>query len=171
MADSALQPVAEAIFAQLNVASLKAAQPTGAGCVGGVTDNPTGTVYPVLWYELITGTDLTGLGRGPDLTQIELRLHVFSTWNGMTEARRIMREAIRLLKYTQPAVSSYSLVEIGRPHDEIALPFEEINGVKVRELVTIWDLFADQSGYVSDPVIDGGTPETVFLTSVDGGGA
>lgn len=143
MPDSALQPVAEAVFARLNVASLKAAQPTGAGCVGGVTDNPTGTVYPMLWYEL-RGEDLTGLGRGPDLTQIELRLHVFSTWNGMIEARRIMREAIRLLKYQTPTVTGYTLVEIGRPHDEIALPFEELNGVKVRELVTIWDLFADE---------------------------
>lgn len=144
MPDSAMQPVAEAIFAKLNVASLKAAPPTGAGLTGGVTDNPTGTVYPMLWYELLRGEDLTGLGRGPDLTQIELRLHVFSTWNGMIEARRIMREAIRLLKYTTPAVTGYTLVEIGRPTDEIALPFEELNGVKVRELVTIWDLFADE---------------------------
>jgi hypothetical protein len=150
MPDSALQPVADAIFARLNVPSLKAAQPTGAGCPV-VTENPTGTVYPMLWYELITGTDLTGLGRGPDLTQIELRLHVFSTWNGMTEARRIMREAIRLLKYTQPTVAGYALVEIGRPHDEIALPFEELNGVKVRELVTIWDLFADEDGFAPPP--------------------
>ena len=142
--NSALGPVSAAVFTVLNVASLKAAYPTGAGCVGGVTDNPTGTTYPLLWYELIDGEDLSGLGRGPDLTRIELRLHVFSTWNGMLEAHRIMREAIRLLKYSTPTVTGYTLVEIGRPHDEIALPFEEINGVKVRELVTIWDLFADE---------------------------
>lgn len=143
MASSALQPVSAAIFALLNVASLKAAYPTGSGCVGGVTDNPTGTTFPFLWYE-VKGTDIGGLGRGPDLTQIELRLHVFSTWNGMLEAQRIMREAIRLLKYTTPMVSGYTMPEIGRPHDEIPLPFEEINGVKVRELVTIWDLFVEE---------------------------
>lgn len=142
MPDSALQPVAEAVFARLNVASLKAATPTGAGCVGGVTENPVqGATFPYLWYEL-SGRDIGGLGRGLDLTQIELRLHVFSTWNGMLEARRIMREAIRILKYTTPIVDGYELVEIGRPLDEISLPFEELNGVKVRELVTVWDLFA-----------------------------
>jgi len=139
--NSALGPVSAAVFSILNVASLKAAFPTGAGCVGGVTDNPTGTTYPVLWYE-VQGSDIGSLGQGPDLTQIELRLHVFSTWNGMLEAQRVMREAIRLLKYSVPTVAGYTMPMVGRPHDEIPLPFEEINGVKVRELVTIWDLFA-----------------------------
>jgi len=141
--NSALGPVSAAIFAILNVASLKAAYPTGAGCVGGVTDNPTGTTYPLLWYE-VRGTDISGLGQGPDTTEIELRLHVFSTWNGMLEAQRIMREAIRLLKYSMPTVAGYTMPMIGRPTDEIPLPFEELNGVKVRELVTIWTLFADE---------------------------
>lgn len=141
--NSALGPVSAAVFAILNVASLKAAFPTGAGCVGGVTDNPTGTTYPLLWYE-VQGHDISGLGQGPDLTEIELRLHVFSTWNGMLEAQRIMREAIRLLKYSLPTVAGYMMPMVGRPLDEIPLPFEELNGVKVRELVTIWTLFADE---------------------------
>jgi hypothetical protein len=143
MASSALQPVSAAIFGLLNVASLKAVYPTGAGCVGGVTDNPSGTTFPMLWYE-VKGDDISGLGRGADLTHIELRLHVFSTWNGMLEAQRIMREAIRLVKWSLPAVSGYTVTEIGRPQDEIPLPFEEVNGVKVRELVTIWDVFAEE---------------------------
>lgn len=145
MPDSALQPVSVAIFGRLNVASLKGAYPaTGAGCVGGVFDNvPQPATFPCLFYE-VSARDLGGLGQGPDVTQIELRLHVFSTWNGMAEAQRIMREAIRLLKYTEPTVAGYVMPMIGRPLDEIPLPFEEVNGVKVRELVTIWDLFADE---------------------------
>jgi hypothetical protein len=144
MPSSALQPVAEAIFARLNVASLKAAYPTGAGAVGGVTENPAqGTTFPFLWFEL-SGTDIGGLGQGPDLTRIELRLHVFSQYAGMLEARRIMREAIRLLRYTQPTVAGYRLAVIGRPQDEVPLPFEELNGVAVKELVTVWDLFAEE---------------------------
>lgn len=144
MPDSALQPVSVALFGTLNVSSLKAAVPTGAGCVGGVTDNPMqGGTFPFLWYEL-SSTDIGGLGQGPDVAQLELRLHVFSTWNGMAEAQRILREAIRLLKYSEPAVVGYRLVMIGRPFDEVPLPFEELNGVKVRELVAIWDLFAEE---------------------------
>lgn len=144
MPDMATQPVAEAIFARLNVASLKAAVPTGAGCTGGVTENPVqGGTYPFLWYEL-DARDIGGLGQGPDLWELTLRLHVFSTWNGFLEARRIMREAIRLLKYTSPIVAGYRMPTIGRPEQEIALPFEELNGVKVRELVTEWTLFADE---------------------------
>jgi len=145
MPDSALQPVSVAIFGRLNVASLKGAYPgTGAGCVGGVTDNPTqGGTFPFLWYEL-SSRDLGGLGQGPDVAQLELRLHVFSTWNGMAEAQRIMREAIRLVKYSEPTAAGYRIVPIGRPQDEISLPFEELNGVKVRELVTIWDVFAEE---------------------------
>lgn len=142
--NSPLGPVSAAIVARLKVASLTGAYPAvGAGCTGGVTDNPQGGVFPFLWYEL-SAHDLSGLGQGLDVLQLELRLHVFSTWNGMLEAQRIMREAIRLLKYQEPTVSGYRLVPIGRPLDEIPLPFEELNGVKVRELVTVWDVFAEE---------------------------
>lgn len=142
MPDSALQPVSVAIFSRLNVASLKAAVPAGAGCVGGVFDNvPQGATYPCLFYE-VSASDLGGLGQGPDVHQIQLRLHVFSQYAGMAECQRIMREAIRLLKYTAPTVVGYQMPTIGRPADEIPLPFETLNGVLVRELVTIWDLFA-----------------------------
>jgi hypothetical protein len=141
---SALQPVSEALYAVLNVASLKAAHPTGAGCTGGITEAPgQGPTFPFLWYEL-RGRDIGGLGAGLDLAEIELRLHVFSQAPGMTEARRIMTEAVRLLKYTQPTVVGHHLVKIGRPLDEVPLPFEEINGVAVRELVTTWNLFTEE---------------------------
>jgi hypothetical protein len=139
--NSAIGPVSAAIMGLLNVASLKAAYPTGAGCVGGVTDAPTGTTFPVLWYEL-SAHDLGAFGEGPDVTQLQLRLHVFSTQPNMVEAQRIMREAIRLVKYQAPAATGYDIPTIGRPQDEIPLPLETLNGVAVRELVTIWDLFA-----------------------------
>jgi hypothetical protein len=143
MPDSCLQPVSVGIFARLNVASLKGAYPaTGAGCTGGVFDRvPQGATFPNLFYE-VSGRDLGGLGQGPDVTQIELRLHVFSTYGGMAEAQRIMREAIRLLKYAEPTIAGYVMPPINRPSDEIALPFEVVNGVAVVELVTMWDLFA-----------------------------
>ena len=144
MPDSALQPVAEAVVGRLNVASLTAAAPGGAGCVGGVTEDPAqGGRLPFLWYE-VSGRDISGLGQGADLTEIDLRLHVFSAFHGMSEARRIMREAIRLVKFSQPVVAGYQMPPIGRPHEETPLPFEELNGVKVRELVASFTVFAEQ---------------------------
>jgi len=142
---SPLGPVSVGLFTLLNVTSLKGAYPTYAGCIGGITDNPPASpTFPFLWYEL-SGHDLSGFGQGLDVTQIELRLHVFSTATTMAEAQRIMREAIRLVKFSAPTVVGYDLPVIGRPLDEIPLPFEELNGIKVRELVTIWDLFACES--------------------------
>lgn len=143
MAHSASGPVSAAIFGRLNVASLKGSYPSvGAGCIGGVHDAvPQPATFPLLFYE-VSVRDIGGLGQGPDVSQCELRLHVFSTYVGMSEAQRIMREAIRLLKYQAPTATGYTIVEIGRPMDEVPLPFELINNVAVRELVTIWDLFA-----------------------------
>ncbi len=158
MADSSVQAVSAAIFGRLNVASLKGAYPTtGVGCVGGVTDAPgsQGLTFPLLWYE-VASHDIGGLGQGPDLAQLELRLHVFSTYSGMSEAQRVMDEAIRLLKYTTPTAAGYRMVQIGRPTDEIPLPFEVLNGVAVRELVTIWDLFAEDVSWVQGGWIQGG---------------
>lgn len=144
MANSALQPVAEAVFARLNVASLTAAYPTGAGCVGGVTEHPQqATVFPFLFYE-VRGTDIGSLGQCRDVTEIELRLHVYSKYSGWLEARRIMRTAVGLLRYATLSVSGYEMPTLSRPQDEVQLPFEEINGVACKELVTTWMLFADE---------------------------
>ncbi len=140
---SALGPVSVGIFGLLNVSALTAAYPTGAGCVGGVSDNPPrgGGVYPRLWYE-VTKRDLSGLGESTEVSEIELRLHVFSQWQGMKEAQRIMAKAIELLTYQTPTVAGYQMPKAGRPFSEVPLPFEEINGVPVIELVSMWNLFA-----------------------------
>lgn len=144
MPDSALQPVSVSIFGRLNVSSLKAAVPTGAGCVGGVTDNPMqGGSMPFLWYE-VEEEDISGLGTGLDVKRIELRLHVFSTFPGMAEAQRIMREAIRLLKFQEPTVGGWCMVKVGRPRDVVPLPHEELNGVRVRELISLWSLYLQE---------------------------
>jgi len=145
MSNSALQPVAEAIYARLNTHSLKAAYPTGSGCLGGITEKPAqAPTFPFLWFEL-SGRDVGGLGQGLDVTQIELRLHVFSQASSLLEARRIMREAVRLIRYSTLTVSGYEMPVIGRPDDEVALPLEEYGGVAVIEVVTIWSsLFASE---------------------------
>jgi hypothetical protein len=142
MAYSALSPLSAGVFAKLNVTSLKGAYPgTGAGCTGGVKDYvPQAPTYPFLWYEL-SENDISGLGNGPSVKQIQLRLHVFSQFLGMAEAQRIMAAAIGLLQFVEPTATGWQVPAIGRPDDVIPIEFSEINGIVVRELVSIWDDF------------------------------
>jgi hypothetical protein len=143
MPNSALSPVSAGIYAKLNVASLKSAVPTGAGCLGGVRDYiPQPMTFPFMFYELAE-RDISGLGQGPSVKQIDLRLHVFSQYAGAIEAQRIMTEAIRLLQFSEPTATGWQVPVVGRPDDVVFIEFSELNGVVVRELVAIWsDFFA-----------------------------
>lgn len=146
MATTSLAAVAPAIFARLNVASLTAAVPTGAGCIGGVKDYvPQGVQFPFLLYELFE-RDISGLGAEHAVKQVQLRLHVYSQFKGEAESQRIMNEAIRLLQFTEPTVTGWQVPKIGRPQDVIPIAVSEINGEVCRELVSIWDsLFAAEA--------------------------
>jgi len=155
MADSALVDVADAIFRVLNVPSLTAPDPFGAGAVGGVHDQPivdgtqTPYAFPFVWYELAAERQAGGLGAGPWLLEIDIRIHVFSQSRGMQEAQRIVQEAVRLLR----GVERYGTLDVAGwawlygPHDAtLSLPFELLNGVAVRELV------AENRGYVQEAI-------------------
>lgn len=145
MANCALQPVSQAIFARLNVASLTGTYPSNAGCIGGVHEFvPQAPAYPFLLIELFE-RDLSGLGSGPSLKQLQLRLHVFSQYLGMAEAQRIMTAAIGLVQFHEPTLTGWNMPRIGRPNDVVPIEASIINGVACRELVSIWDeLFADE---------------------------
>jgi hypothetical protein len=123
----ALSPVSAAVYAALNVAALTALVP------GGIYDDvPQATTFPFLWYE-VQERQLGVLGTRA-IPEIGLRVHVFSTYEGMSEAQAIMVKVVELLRNTTPAVTGYSNAVIF--HDEtVPLAMEELNGVKVRELV------------------------------------
>jgi hypothetical protein len=140
-AGSALNPVADAIFATLNVASLK----SGLGLTVEVKDHvPQPAPFPFVLYEL-TERDISGLGDGTGTKQTDMRLRVYSQAQGMFEAYTIMTEAIRLLQFAEPTAVGWTIVKIGRPSDVIPISASEINGVACRELVSIWEcIFADE---------------------------
>jgi hypothetical protein len=122
----------------LNVPSLTAPDPIGAGCTGGVTDQPVVTgpqSFPFVWYELAAERMVGALGAGPWLLEVDVRVHVFSQASGMQEGQQILQEVIRLMRQAvNPAVKGWSTWY--SPHDAaITLPFELLNGVPVRELV------------------------------------
>lgn len=152
MPHSSLPDLADAVFRALNVPSLTAPDPFGAGCTGGVTDQPVKNLtpddFPFVWYELAAERNMSGLGPGPWLFEVDVRIHTFSTADGMQEGQQINQEVIRLLRTTRLDAAGWSTWY--QVHDAtFSLPFELLNAVAVRELVT------EQRVYVEETVSAG----------------
>ncbi len=136
---SALDPVSAAIYSTLNVSALTTLAPGGVG-----DDIAQLTSRPSLLYE-VQERNLGGLGQKPGTgrtMEIDIRLHVFSEAQGFIEAQQIMAVAIGLLR-DAPAVTGYGSWAIFHD-DTIPLADEEIAGVKVKELVSIWRLYVTE---------------------------
>lgn len=137
MAYSALDPLSDGLFAKLNVTSLK----TGLGVTVAIVDAvKQPAVFPFLLY-VLKEKDISGLGSGPSVKQMQLRLHVFSQAMTMKEAHRIMAVAIGLLQFVSPTATGWQIPAVGRPSDVVELGDSMINGIACRELVSIWDDF------------------------------
>jgi len=137
---SALSPVSAGVFAVLNVAALTALAPGGVG-----DDVAQGTGYPFVLVE-VNEKALGGFGTKPGLgmlPEIDLRVHVFSTYQGWSEAQAVMGKVIELLR-DPPTVTGYASWAIF--HDQtMALADEEIAGMKVKELVALFRLYVELS--------------------------
>jgi hypothetical protein len=123
---------------------------------GGVfTDVPESPSYPFLWFEVLHEANEGGLGTQPgrgSMPHVTLRLHLFQGEGGaLRDAQVAMARAIQLLfpagdATPALALDGYTLCS-NRPLPEIQtipLPFEELNGVKVQELVTNVDLILEE---------------------------
>jgi hypothetical protein len=135
---SALSPVSAGVFTALNVAALTALAP------GGVCDDVAqSTGYPFVLFA-VNEKALGGFGTKPGLgtlPEIDLRVHVFSTFQGWSDAQAVMGKAIELLK-DPPTVTGYGSWAIF--HDQtIALADQEIAGVKVKELVALFRVYVE----------------------------
>lgn len=135
---SALSPVSAGIYAALNVAGLLAL------ATGGVSDDiAQGTGYPFVLFE-VHETASGGFGTKPgtgQLPQIDLLVHVFSQFQGMSQAQAVMGKVLELLK-DPPAVTGYSSWAIF--HDEtLNLGDQNVGGVKVKELLARFRLFVE----------------------------
>jgi len=135
---SALSPVSAGVYAALNVAALLALAPGGVG-----DDIAQGTGYPFVLVEVHEHA-LGGFGTKPGLgtlPEIDLRLHVFSTFQGWSQAQAVMGKAIQLL-VDPPAVTGYASWAIFHD-DTITLADQVIAGVKVKELVGLFRLYVE----------------------------
>jgi len=136
---SALSPVAAAVFTALNVAALTAIAP------GGVCDDVAqSTAYPFVLFEVHEST-VHGMGTKPGLGQlpaIDLRVHVFSQFEGYSEAQAVIAKAIQLL-VDPPTVSGFASWAIF--HDEtVNLGDQIVAGKKVKELVALFRLYVEE---------------------------
>lgn len=145
-----LTAVGDAAYALFQDATL------GGLAAGGVwTDVPESPNYPFLWFEVLHQQNYGGLGTQPgrgSMPGVTLRLHVFQGEGGsMRDAQIVMARAVQLLFPDADNVASlvldgYTLCG-NRPLPEIEtipLPFEELNGVKVSELVSNIDLIVEE---------------------------
>jgi len=135
---SALSPVSDGIYTVLNVAALLALATGGVG-----DDIAQKTGYPFVLYE-VHETAAGGFGTKPgtgQLPEIDLIVHVFSQYAGLSEAQSVMDKVLQLLA-TAPAVTGYSSWAIF--HDEtINLGDQIVAGLKVKELVARFRLFVE----------------------------
>lgn len=146
-----LTAVADAVYALFQDPTLAAMVPMGVQ-----TDIPPGDKqYPLLWFEVLHQTNYGGLGTQPgrgSMPGVTLRLHVFqSEYGTIRDSQLVMARAIALLFPTDDNVAALTLEGYtlcsNRPLPDIEtipLPFEELNGVKVSELVTNIDLIVEE---------------------------
>lgn len=135
MASVASSPVAEAVYAKLNVSTLTS--------LATVTDDPKQALsFPFVWPEIFGERDLRGFGTGA-LPEIELRVHIFSTYEGARQGQTIAAEVVRLLKDQDLVVAGWRQAGQICYDDLIALPDELINGVKCREWVARFRIYVE----------------------------
>ena len=137
MATLALSAVSQAVFGVLQDATLQ-----GLTAGGWHDDLPQAPTYPCGWFE-VSERDIRGFGTG-GLPEVELRLHVLSRYGGQAEAQAIVSRTLALLKDQLLTIAGYQ--QAGRVfYDEtLRLPPEEINGVKVYELMSRFRIYAEE---------------------------
>lgn len=136
---SALSPVSVGVYTALNVAAVTNLATGGVG-----DDIAQGTGYPFVLFE-VHERPIGGFGTKPgtvgQLPVVDLLVHVFSQFQGLSEAQGVMNQVIGALT-TAPTVSGYSSWAIF--HDEtINLGDQTVAGVKVKELVARFRLYVE----------------------------
>ena len=134
-----LGPVSVGVYTALNVSGLTALVSTRI-----YDDVPQAPTYPFVWYEASEPRDVRGMGTG-GLPEVELRVHVFSTYQGTSEGQAITKKVIELLKDQLLTVSGYA--QAGRVFYDSTQVFADqlIQGVKVREFVAQFRVYVEES--------------------------
>jgi len=137
-----LAPVADGVYAALALdATLQSLAPGGV-----FADVPADPAYPFIWIEVSETEQRGGFGTKPGqgaLPEVELRVHVFQSDGGTIRDAQLVMERVIALLADPPTVAGYTTCAIF--HDTtIALAAEELNGVKVHELVALFRLYVEE---------------------------
>lgn len=137
MAYLALSPVAAAVYAVLNVASVTPALVTGVH-----DDIPQGVAFPFMLLE-VQERDVRGFGTG-GLPEVTLRVHTFSAYEGLKQAQAANQKAIELLRDQELIVAGYRFCGRVFYDETVLLPDEAINGVKCHEIVSNFRIYVEE---------------------------
>lgn len=145
MAYLSLNPVSTGVATLLTVSGLTDLVSTRI-----YDDVPQAAVFPFVWYEVRELNDVRGFGTG-GFPEVELRVHAFSSsddYNGLAQLHGITAKAIELLRDQFLELSGYT--QAGRIfYDDTSQPLNEIiSGVKCREMVARFRIYAEESDAV-----------------------
>jgi hypothetical protein len=139
MAGSALQPVSEAVFAQLQDATLLAL--TSGGWHG---DLPRAPTYPCGYFEL-QEREMRGLGTG-GLPEIELRTYVLDAAETSATAQQINQRVVMLLKdQALRSMPGYRQAGLVFYDESIPMGDVEVLGQKVKEIVSLFRIYVEEA--------------------------
>jgi hypothetical protein len=138
---SSLDAVSSAVYTTLNVSGLTALAPGGVGdAIEQLTARPC-VLYEV--SERVVGGLGSRPGAGQRTLECDLRLHVFSEYQGFYQAQTVMAKCLELLA-TAPAVTGYGSWAVF--HDEtIPLAGQVVAGIVVQELVANCRLYVSEA--------------------------
>jgi hypothetical protein len=133
MAGSGLSPVAVAVFAHVQDLAV----------AGGVHDDiPQERTYPLVWLELPDETEDRGFGTG-SLPAIELRAHTYSLAGQKREAQDVNSLVVARLRDAELQIEGYRQCGQVFYDRTVQFPDEELNGVKVHEVVSSYRIYAE----------------------------
>jgi hypothetical protein len=133
----ALSPVSAAVYGVL------AGDATLSALVGGriYDDVRQAPAYPYLWYA-VRERERRGFGGGT-FPEVDVRLHAFSIYRGAKEAQDILNRCVTLLKDATLTVPGFQQAGHVVYDETVLLPDEDVNGVKVRELVALFRVWVE----------------------------
>ncbi len=135
---TAAYPVTEAIVGVLQDATLQAA-------VRWLGDSlPEDCPRPCVLLEVLSETDTRGFGTG-NLPELDFRTHVFSEIGSLVQAQAINTQIVALLKDATLTITGYALCGRIVWHETVTLQDQELNGIKVHEVVSLYTIWAEQT--------------------------
>jgi len=138
MSHLALSPVGEAVYALLS----GDVEMTALVADRLFDDVPQPVTFPFVLYT-VQERPVRGFGTG-GLPECTLRVHVYSTYEGLKQAQAILQRAIALLRDATLTVTGYRSCGQVFYDESFVFPDQEIGGVKCHELAATFRIYVEE---------------------------